>query len=88
MNKVLIIFTLALAGCAKPVPVTYKFPLVPSSLMEPAPELVPLPDDKRELSDLLENANENYGNYHDLVIKYNSWQEWYKKQKEINNTVK
>lgn len=56
--------------------------------MEPAPELKTLPDDKKTLTDLLENANENYGYYYDVVERYKSWQDWYKQQKQIFESVK
>lgn len=56
--------------------------------MEPAPELKPVPADKREFSDLLENVNENYGTYYDVRERFNAWIEWYKTQKEIFESVK
>jgi hypothetical protein len=36
-----------------------------------------------ELSDLISNANENYGKYYELLEKYNGWQEWYLSQKQL-----
>lgn len=56
--------------------------------MEPAPALKPLASDKKTLADLLANANENYGLYYELLDRYNAWQQWYKQQKEIYNSVK
>jgi hypothetical protein len=56
--------------------------------MEPAPVLKQLDQSKKTLADLLENANENYGFYYELQDRYNAWQEWYKQQKEIFNSVK
>ena len=87
MNKLLIMISLLITGCSTVVPVSYKFPEAPTSLMEPEPQLTPLDPTKRELSDLLNNVNENYGKYHELVIKYKNWQEWYKNQKEILDKV-
>ena len=40
------------------------------------------------ISDLLYNANENYGKYYELREKYLAWQEWYKTQKEIYEDIK
>jgi|TARA_R110000868_G_scaffold118937_1_gene315112 hypothetical protein len=56
--------------------------------MEPASDLKPLPEDKKTLTDLLENANDNYSSYYTLKEKYNSWIEWYKMQKTIYEGVK
>lgn len=56
--------------------------------MEPAQDLKPLDQNKKTLADLLENANENYGLYYELQDKYNSWQLWYKQQKQIFDSVK
>jgi hypothetical protein len=56
--------------------------------MEPAPNLKQLPDNKKTLTDLLENANENYGIYFDVLERYKSWQEWYIQQKQIYESVK
>jgi len=56
--------------------------------MEPAPALKPLPENKKTLADLLENANENYGLYYELQDRYNAWQLWHKQQKEIFNSIK
>jgi len=86
MNKYLIIL-LGLSGCTTAVPVTVKFPEVPSVLLEPAPVLNPLASDQRELSDLLENVNENYGTYYEIREKLNAWQFWYKTQKNIYDKI-
>jgi inorganic pyrophosphatase len=56
--------------------------------MEPASNLEPLPEDKKSLTDLIQNANENYGKYYQLKEKYDGWQDWYKAQKQIYESVK
>lgn len=56
--------------------------------MEPAPDLKPLAEDKKTLTDLIENANDNYGTYYDVREKYNAWIEWYNTQKQIFESVK
>lgn len=58
------------------------------SLMEPASNLDTLPEDKRTLTDLIQNANENFGKYYQLKEKYEAWQEWYNAQKQIYESVK
>lgn len=87
MNKILIISLLILSGCTTAVPVTVKFPEVPSVLLEPAPLLKPLDTNKQQLSDILENANGNYGTYYEIREKLNGWQDWYKAQKEIYDKI-
>jgi len=57
-------------------------------LMEPASNLNPLTEDKKTLTDLIENANENFGKYYQLKEKYEMWQEWYNTQKKIYESVK
>jgi hypothetical protein len=56
--------------------------------MEPASNLTPLPEDKKSLTDLIQNANENFGKYYQLKEKYEAWQEWYNTQKQIYESVK
>lgn len=87
MNKILVSLLFILSGCTTAVPVTVKFPDVPSVLLEPVPPLKPLQSDKHELSDLLENVNENYGTYYEIREKLNNWQYWYKTQKEIYDKI-
>ena len=75
-------------GCSTTVPLSQKFPEAPDQLMEPAQELTLLPENEKTLTDLIENANTNYGQYYDLKAKYQTWQEWYKQQKQIFESVK
>lgn len=56
--------------------------------MEQVSVLKPLSDDKKTLADLLQNANENYGLYYEMQDRYKAWQEWYKQQKQIFDSVK
>lgn len=75
-----------LVGCASTaVPVTQKFPEVPADLMQPAPDLITLPADTEKLSDLINNANVNYGFYRELRIRYEAWQQWYQEQQKNFN---
>lgn len=83
MTKILVL--ILLTGCSTAVPVAQKFPDVPSILMEPAPMLTPMDPSKRNLSDLLENANDNYGTYYTTREKLSAWQNWYNQQKKIFN---
>jgi hypothetical protein len=56
--------------------------------MRDPPKLSPLGPTDTDLSDLIQNANENYGKYHELREKYLGWQEWYREQREIYEEVK
>jgi hypothetical protein len=82
--------TLMLGACSTIVPVTQKFPDVPEEYLKPADKLTPLAvtKGKPQLSDLLDNVNENYGKYYELRDKYNGWIEWYNTQKKIHDDVK
>ena len=85
----LIIFISALSACSTTAPVIMKFPDVPQALKDPAGKLSPLDTSKKvELSDIIENANENAGKYYELRERYNAWIEWYTEQKKIFESVK
>jgi hypothetical protein len=89
MKKFLTILIITiLTGCGT-APVVVKFPDAPEALMTPAGKLTPLATDKKvELSDIIENANENAGKYYALREKYNAWIEWYNSQKKIFDSIK
>jgi len=89
MNKLLVLLiALLLNGCATTVPVHMHFPQVPETLIANCPVLDPLTEDQNRLSDLLENANTNYGKHHECAAKHQAWQEWYNTQKKIFEEVK
>jgi hypothetical protein len=90
IKKLLLILTLAPTACApQAVPVKITFPSVPDSLLEPAPDLIPMSkDNHNQLSNMIQNANSNYSRYRELSVKYNAWQEWYRQQKIIFDGVK
>ena len=84
MKKLTVMFTFLLSACANTTaPVIPNWPLVPSDLQQPAQDLTPLAEDKHNLSDLIENANENYSQYYILKEKYEGWQNWYNSQQKI-----
>jgi hypothetical protein len=90
MKNILAIFLVVLiTGCSTTAPVVVKFPDVPETLVQPAGKLTSLDTSKKiELSDIIENTNENAGKYYELREKYNAWIEWYKEQKKIFESVK
>jgi hypothetical protein len=89
MKKILLVLLIAtITGCST-APVIVKFPEVPETLTQPASKLTPLDTSKKiELSDIIENANENAGKYYELREKYNAWIEWYNSQKKIFESIK
>ena len=90
MKKLMFLGVFMLSGClatTKPI-VMPDFPQAPADLLTPAEELQPLPDDKNNLSDLLENSTNNYAKYYSLKEKYQAWQQWYDSQKKIWESLK
>lgn len=90
MNKTALslLLVMILTGCETTVPVARKFPEAPAKLLEPAPELKPLPPDTQELSALIDNANENYHSFRVLREHFEAWQTWYKEQRANFDSVK
>ena len=88
MRQLLLISLLALTGCATSVPVTMSFPQLPEALDKPCERLEPLAADKKELSDLLTNTNDNYAKAKECNAKANAWKEWYETHKKIFEEVK
>lgn len=84
MNTVLASIMLVLiTGCSTIVPVKETWPSAPSELLAPASNLTPLSVDKKELSDLIENANNNFTQYYLLKDRFTAWQQWYSDQQKI-----
>ena len=88
MNRLIIAFCVFLSACSTVVPVTMKFPQAPETLMTEVTPLETLPNDKRQLSDLIDNATYNYGKYYELEARVKAWQDWYEVQKRIHEDVK
>ena len=88
MRNLLLASLLLLTGCATSVPVTMSFPQVPEALAKPCERLEPLAADKKELSDLLTNTNDNYAKAKECNAKANAWKEWYETQKKIFEGIK
>lgn len=87
--KILFVLFVLLAGCAHTVPVTMHFPQLPEVLDVPCEELEPLDTTtKNELSDLINNATDNYGKHYECEAKLNAWKDWYNTQKKIHEEIK
>lgn len=86
---IIFILSLLVTGCGTLKPSSRPaWPSVPSALLVPAPDLIPLKPSQTELSDLLENANLNYSEYFVLRNKYDAWIDWYNTQKQIYDNSK
>jgi hypothetical protein len=84
MKRLIVISLFLLTACAGTrAPVIPKWPTAPDELQQPAAELTPLAPEQRNLSDLIQNSNDNYTQYYILKEKYESWQNWYNTQKQI-----
>lgn len=81
-----LLLILLLTGCTA-VPVTAKFPEAPNELLQKCSALKLL-DEEVKLSDVAKNITYNYTTYHECVIKYDAWIEWYQSQKKIFESVK
>ena len=82
---VVAILVIVLTGCASTtVPVTMNFPQAPEPLLLEPEKLDPLPEDAKEMTELLENSTVNYGKYRELQIKYQLWQRWYNTNRRLH----
>ena len=82
---VVLAVVLVLTGCASTtVPVTMNFPQAPEPILMEPEKLEPLPEDAKEMSDLLENSTVNYGKHRELQMKYLQWQRWYETNRRLH----
>lgn len=73
---------LLLTACVA-VPVDRNFPTVPEDLKQQCSQLQEVSTDVTKLSDVLLVVTNNYTLYHECALKVNSWNEWYKTQKDL-----
>jgi len=84
MKRLIVILSLLLSACANTAaPVLPNWPVAPADLQEPVADLTPLAPEQRNLSDLLDNANNNYTQYYILKERVEGWQNWYNTQQKI-----
>ena len=86
MKYTLLILPFLLAGCLA-TPVKRNFPEVPAELKVACPDLQKVKDDAK-LSDIVSTVSSNYTQYHECRAKVDAWNEWYKNQKEVFDSVK
>ena len=87
MRTLLLVSMIVLSGCSTTVPVTVKFPEVPSDLMSTCPDLKQTPPTSK-LSDVLQVVTDNYSQYYECRVKLDSWIEWYKTQRTLFEELK
>lgn len=85
--KYALVLAILLTGCSTVVPVTQKFPDVPSALSEKCDTLTIL-NDNAKLSDVAVAVTNNYTLYHKCSNKHEEFIEWYNNQKKIYESVK
>ncbi len=86
-NKIILLSLILLSGCATSVPVAMKFPGAPEQLLTTCAELEKIPPTEEQLSELAKVVTKNYSHYHECRAKVDAWIDWYKKQKEIHDSV-
>jgi starvation-inducible outer membrane lipoprotein len=87
MKIAIISLALLISACTS-VPVERKFPSVPTELQQACPDLKTLNPETTKLSVVVDVVVTNYGQYKECQVKVDSWNEWYKNQKEIFESVK
>jgi hypothetical protein len=86
MKYLTLLFPFLLAGCLA-TPVKRNFPEAPEELKVVCPDLQKVKQEAK-LSDVISTVSTNYTQYHDCRAKVDAWNEWYKGQKEIFDSVK
>lgn len=86
MKYTLLLLPFLLAGCLA-TPVKRNFPEVPAELKVACPDLQKVKDDAK-LSDVISTVSTNYTQYHECRAKVDAWNEWYKNQKQVFDSVK
>jgi hypothetical protein len=89
-TKIIVVSTvLVLTGCATvSVPVARQFPEAPPELMTECGNLDLIGKQEVKLSELMTTVTKNYTRYHKCAELTSAWQEWYKDQKQIFESVK
>jgi len=88
--KKLLLFCVAftITGCTPiTVPVTAKFPDAPPVLMEKCEPLDTITQEQIVFSDFLKTVTKNYTKHHQCAKMVEHWQDWYKQQKEIFESI-
>jgi hypothetical protein len=87
MKYLMLLPLVLLTGCLTQ-PVNKTWPDVPKDLLEACPALQQVDPKTDRLSDVVRVVADNYTHYHECQVKVDSWIEWYKNQKSINDSIK
>lgn len=87
MRSLILALIVTLAGCTA-VPVKQKFPEVPDTLKERCEDLKKVEGDRVAITEMLKVVVQNYTLYYECSTKVDGWNEWYKEQKKIYESVK
>ena len=89
MKRLAVILSLTiLTGCATPVPVTPKWPSVPSELLIACPDLKTIDPKNDKISAFVETVADNYKEYYQCSDKVSSWILWFNEQQKLWKTIK
>ena len=87
MKYLTCVLFILISGCSTVVPVTAKFPEVPTKLQAKCPQLEKLKDEVK-LSEVSKTITMNYSTYYECAVKVDSWIEWYQVNKLIFEGIK
>ena len=87
MKYLTCVLCILISGCSTVVPVTAKFPEVPTKLQAKCPQLEKLKDEVK-LSEVSKTITMNYSTYYECAVKVDSWNEWYQVNKLIFEGIK
>jgi hypothetical protein len=87
MKYLTYVLLILISGCSTVVPVTAKFPEVPTKLQAKCPQLEKLKDEVK-LSEVSKTITMNYSTYYECAVKVDSWNEWYQVNKLIFEGIK
>jgi len=87
MKYLTCVLLILISGCSTVVPVTAKFPEVPTKLQVKCPQLEKLKDESK-LSEVSKTITMNYSTYYECAVKLDSWIEWYQVNKIIFEGLK
>ena len=88
MKLIIVALFVALTGCSTVVPVARHFPDSPAELQKKCEELKTIEGNKITIMDMMKTVVENYKLYYECSNRVEGWQDWYKTQKEIFDSVK
>lgn len=89
MKKIFLLLpAILLTGCMKTMVVKMDFPEVPEEIKQECSDLKQTPENETKFSKVIEVVVENYSLYHECKLKNEAWNEWYKQQKQISDSIK